>query len=153
MVDVADELITEPLFRINCGVMMLMLLSLLKVTELPIVVLAFVVWMVTAPPVRLRVVIPVPGDLAKSTGRSERGVGGVPGGDPIGNGMAGPTKMEPPPVDIVAEAPSGKLIVSPVGRLLKIEIAVPNARLEKIEESAPKVSSPEFIRTPSVPET
>ena len=63
IVDVADELMTDPLFIFNCGVVMLMLLSLLTVTELPTVTLELDE-MLTAPPFKLRVATVAP-ELAK----------------------------------------------------------------------------------------
>src|SRR4029434_5231553 len=59
IVDVANELITDPLFRFNCGVVSLMLPSLLTVTELPTVTLE-ADEMLNGPPFRLSVAVPTP---------------------------------------------------------------------------------------------
>src|SRR4029453_5597801 len=98
---------------------------------------------------KCNVPVPLPADLVKSSVRFDAGIGAVPGGDPIGNGIAGPIQMEPPPVEMVAVALSGNLIVVPAGgKKPPTAIAVPEARLDDNVEPAPRVTRVANMRIP-----
>src|SRR5215813_5384554 len=93
-------------------------------------------------------VVPEPADLLNNSGKLSTGVGS----DPAGPKTPGPRKMDPPPVDIVTESLSGRVIVSPTAGAATT-IAVPVVPLEVNEEPAPMSSTRVPIDTLSVPES
>src|SRR4030095_5178820 len=142
MVDEAPEvLITAPLLRFNLGVVMVMLVSEVRVTSaptvvVPLVVEVFAVVIDTCPPLKLSVAAPPV--LAKTTGWSATGAFVVTMPLP----EEGIKLIELPSVDMVAEEPPGRFIVSGLGpfTLLSTEIPLPDDTGEPTAEWAPRFS-------------